>query len=57
MIDKQAIKECEALIKSLNIQFDKALPIFQDKLWNIAEKYNTTGTELLKEYLEQESKK
>lgn len=26
-----------------NVPFDKGLPLFQDKLWIIANKYKTTG--------------
>lgn len=51
------IKECNDMIKSFgDIPFDKALPHFQDKLWNIAEKYNMTGPELLSKYMDWLSK-
>ncbi|MCL2638674.1 MAG: hypothetical protein FWD48_09940 [Oscillospiraceae bacterium] len=43
MLDKE--------INEMKIPFDKALPHFQEKLWKIADEYNTTGDEIFIQYI------
>ena len=49
------IKILDEKFKKLNMPFDKALPILQDLLWEVAERYNTTGPEVLKAYFDWKS--
>ena len=50
------IKILDEKFKKMNMPFDKGLPILQDLVWEIADRYNTTGPEVLKAYFEWKSK-
>ena len=53
----ELIKECDKLMEFIgNLEFDKALPLMQDGLWIIADKYNTTGGDVFKEYMNWKNK-
>lgn len=49
-------KEFENLLNELNIPFDEALPILRQRLWSIAEKYNTTGADIFMKFMDWKSK-
>lgn len=51
----EEIKALDKKISELNIPFDKGLPILQNLLWEIADRHNTTGAEVLGMYLEMKS--
>lgn len=47
----------DAEIKEMNIPFDKGLPILQKRLWEIADKHNTTGADVFQIYMDWKSGK
>lgn len=49
------IKILDEKFKKLNVPFDKGLPILQDLVWEVADRYNTTGPEVLKLYFDWKS--
>lgn len=57
-INKDAlIKECQKIIDEIgNTSFDMALPEFQRRIWDVAEKYNITGPEACRIYFDWKSK-
>ena len=50
------IKTLDEKFKQLNMPFDKGLPILQELVWEVADRYNTTGPEVLKLYFDWKSK-
>lgn len=50
-------KEFESLLDGMNIPFDEALPILQQKLWKIAENHNTTGADVFMKFMEWKNNK
>ena len=42
-------------IKAIDMPFDKGLPLLQNLLWEIADRYNTTGQEILRMYFDMKS--
>ena len=55
MILNDELKILDEKISNMNIPFDKGLPILQELLWDIADRYNTTGQEVLRMYFEMKS--
>lgn len=49
------IKILDEKFKQLNMPFDKGLPILRELLWEVADRYNTTGPEVLKLYFDWKS--
>lgn len=49
------IKILDEKFKHLNMPFNKGLPILQELLWEVADRYNTTGPEVLKLYFDWKS--
>ncbi|KAF0194382.1 MAG: hypothetical protein FD169_1851 [Bacillota bacterium] len=50
---EKLIQECDVLINSLRpLPFDKALPVMQKGLWEIADKYGLTGAEVFQRYMD-----
>ena len=50
------INSLDSEIKQLNLPFNKGLPILQQRLWEIADRHNTTGPEVFKMYMDWKSK-
>ncbi|MGL5330136.1 MAG: hypothetical protein ACRDD7_12775 [Peptostreptococcaceae bacterium] len=50
-------KEFETLLDGMDIPFDEALPILQDRLWTIAKEYNTTGADVFQKFMDWKTKK
>lgn len=50
------IRILDEKFKKLDMPFDKGLPILQDLVWEVADRYNMTGPEVLKEYFDWKSK-
>ena len=48
------LKKVYELVKTKyrNVPFDKALPPLREKMWKLADKYNTTGAEIWKLFFE-----
>ena len=44
-------------IKENNMPFDEGLPILQGKLWELADKYNTTGPDIFIKFMDWASNK
>lgn len=54
------IEEIMALdneIKQMNTSFDKGLPLLQKRLWEIADRHNTTGPDVFQIYMDWKSGK
>lgn len=52
-------KDFEKLLKEIkenNMPFDEGLPILQDKLWRLANEYNTTGPDIFGKFMDWVSK-
>lgn len=49
------IKILDEKFQKMNMPFDKGLPILQDLLWEVADRYNTTGPEVLRAYFDWKS--
>jgi len=49
------IKELDLEIKQQNLPFNEGLPILQKRLWEIADRHNTTGPDVLKIYMDWKS--
>ena len=50
------IKLLDERIHKMNMPFDQGLPILQELAWEIADRYNTTGPEVLRAYFNWKSK-
>ena len=53
----EEIVALDAEIKEMNLPFDKGLPILQRRLWEIAERHNTTGADIFHIYMDWKSGK
>ena len=49
------VKMLDERIKLIDMPFDKGLPLLQKLLWEIADRYNTTGQEVLRIYFDMKS--
>ncbi len=53
-IRNNIFQEVTKCIEQISTQpFDKGLPVFRDCVWEIGEKYNFTGDEVVKIYFEE----
>ena len=52
---KEEIMLLDKKIVEINLPIDKGLPILQNLLWEIADRHNTTGPEVLRLYFEMKS--
>lgn len=57
MTIQEKLEQLDKEIKELNLPFDKALPIFQAKLWKIAKEHKKTGPEVFALYMDWKSEK
>ena len=57
MTIQEKLEQLDKEIKALNLPFDKALPILQEKLWKIADEHNTTGSDVFMMYMNWKSGK
>ena len=51
----EEVKLLDEKLQVIDMPFDLELPIFQNLLWEIANRYNTTGQEVLRLYFEMKS--
>ena len=51
----EEIKLLDKKLVEIDLPFDKGLPILQNLLWEIADRHNTTGPEVLRLYFEMKS--
>lgn len=51
----EEIKLLDKKLVEIDIPFDKGLPVLQNLLWEIADRHNTTGPEVLRLYFEMKS--
>ena len=49
------VKKLDERIKVIDMPFDKGLPLLKNLLWEIADRYNTTGQEVLRMYFDMKS--
>ena len=49
------VKMLDERIKAIDMPFDKGLPLLQNLLWEIADRHNTTGPEVLRMYFDMKS--
>ena len=52
----EEIKLLDKKLVEIDMPFDKGLPVLQNLLWEIADRHNTTGQEVLRLYFEMKSK-
>lgn len=55
MILAEEIKLLDKKLVEIDMPFDKGLPVLQNLLWEIADRHNTTGPEVLRLYFEMKS--
>ena len=48
----EEIKLLDKKLVEIDMPFDKGLPVLQNLLWEIADRHNTTGPEVLRLYFE-----
>lgn len=51
----EEIKLLDKKLVEIDMPFDKGLPVLQNLLWEIADRHNTTGPEVLRLYFEMKS--
>lgn len=51
----EEIKLLDKKLVEIDLPFDKGLPVLQNLLWEIADRHNTTGPEVLRLYFEMKS--
>ena len=51
----EEIKLLDKKLVEIDVPFDKGLPVLQNLLWEIADRHNTTGPEVLRLYFEMKS--
>lgn len=51
----EEIKLLDKKLVEVDMPFDKGLPVLQNLLWEIADRHNTTGPEVLRLYFEMKS--
>jgi hypothetical protein len=49
------VKMLDEKINAIDMPFDKGLPLLQNLLWEIADRHNTTGQEVLRMYFDMKS--
>lgn len=57
-IEQQVFNEVERIMQKIgNVPFDKAFPIMQQRIWEIADKYDTDGPNVMNIYFTLKGKK
>lgn len=57
-IEQQVFNEVERIMQEIgNVPFDKAFPIMQQRIWEIADKYDTDGPNVMNIYFTLKGKK
>ena len=56
MTIEQELMKLDEELKKLSVSFDKGLIILGEKVWEIAERHNTTGGDIMKLYFDMKSK-
>ena len=57
-IEQQVFNEVERIMQEIgNFPFDKAFPIMQQRIWEIADKYDTDGPNVMNIYFTLKGKK
>lgn len=51
MTIQEKLAQLDQEITDMNLPFDEALPILQEKLWKIADEHNTTGPDIFMMYM------